>query len=163
MTDIHFWSYLAQFFSEWEMFQTKVVEKIKNTHFVFCNFFFFQKVVPFMIRRGKILQSGAAHRWQYGVERISCWVTKATTHTLTICNTFCFSTAKIGCKNSPRCCVICTSPAFFCLCRHFWHQKQIKTFLNVGSKERFISFYEFSPYKQFSREGIKLANVDITV
>ena len=29
-TDIHFWSYLAQFFLEWEMFQTKVVEKIKT-------------------------------------------------------------------------------------------------------------------------------------
>ena len=29
-TNIHFWSYLAQFFLEWEMFQTKVVEKIKT-------------------------------------------------------------------------------------------------------------------------------------
>jgi len=28
-TDIHFWSYLAQFFLGWEMFQTQVVEKIK--------------------------------------------------------------------------------------------------------------------------------------
>jgi len=27
-TDEHFWSYLAQFFLEWEMFQTKFVEKI---------------------------------------------------------------------------------------------------------------------------------------
>jgi hypothetical protein len=31
--NIHFWSYLARFFLEWEMFQTKVVEKIK-THSV---------------------------------------------------------------------------------------------------------------------------------
>jgi len=37
-TDIHFWSHLAQFFLEWEMFQTKVVEKIK-TYFVFSNYF----------------------------------------------------------------------------------------------------------------------------
>ena len=29
-TNIHFWSHLAQFFLEWEMFQTKVVEKIKT-------------------------------------------------------------------------------------------------------------------------------------
>jgi len=28
-TDIHFLSYLAQFFSEYEMFQTKLAEKIK--------------------------------------------------------------------------------------------------------------------------------------
>jgi hypothetical protein len=33
MIIIHFLSYLAQFFLEWEMFQTKVVEKIK-THFM---------------------------------------------------------------------------------------------------------------------------------
>ena len=57
-TDTHFWPYLAQFFLEWEMFQTKVVQKIKthilcsvmffvlicignqNTHFVFSNVFF---------------------------------------------------------------------------------------------------------------------------
>jgi len=38
-TDIHFWSYLANFFLEWEMFQTKVVEKIK-THILFSVTFF---------------------------------------------------------------------------------------------------------------------------
>jgi hypothetical protein len=37
-TNIHFWSYLAHFFLEWEMFQTKVVEKVK-THFVLGNIF----------------------------------------------------------------------------------------------------------------------------
>ena len=36
-TDIYFWSYLAQFFLEREMFQTKVVEKIK-IHFVFVTY-----------------------------------------------------------------------------------------------------------------------------
>ena len=44
-TNIHVWSYLAQFFLEWEMFQTIFVEKIK-TH-ILCSktffFFFFQK------------------------------------------------------------------------------------------------------------------------
>jgi len=39
-TSTHFWSYLARFFSEWELFQAEVVEKIK-THFVFNNLFFF--------------------------------------------------------------------------------------------------------------------------
>ena len=38
-TDTHYWSYLAYFFLEWEMFHTKVVEKIK-THFVFSDIFF---------------------------------------------------------------------------------------------------------------------------
>jgi len=36
-TYIHCWSYLAQFFLEWDIFRTWVVEKIK-THFMF-NFF----------------------------------------------------------------------------------------------------------------------------
>ena len=35
---VHVWSYLALFFLEREMFQTKFAEKIK-THFVFNNFF----------------------------------------------------------------------------------------------------------------------------
>jgi hypothetical protein len=34
----HFLSYVAQFFLEWEIFQTKVLENIK-THFVFNNLF----------------------------------------------------------------------------------------------------------------------------
>jgi len=38
-TIMHFWSYLANFFLEREMFQTKVVEKIKS-HLMFNNFFF---------------------------------------------------------------------------------------------------------------------------
>ena len=32
--DIHFWSYLTQFFLEWEMLQKKVVEKIE-THILY--------------------------------------------------------------------------------------------------------------------------------
>jgi len=37
-TEIHFWSYLAQFFLEWEMFQTKVVEKLKTHILCFVTF-----------------------------------------------------------------------------------------------------------------------------
>jgi hypothetical protein len=33
-TSIHFWSYVAQFFLEWEMFHTNVIEKVK-TPFMF--------------------------------------------------------------------------------------------------------------------------------
>jgi len=36
---------LLEFFLEWQMFQTKVVEKFK-THFMFSNVF--QKIVPFL-------------------------------------------------------------------------------------------------------------------
>jgi len=40
--NIHFLSYLAHFFLEWEMIQTKVVGKIK-TLILFSIFFFFRK------------------------------------------------------------------------------------------------------------------------
>jgi hypothetical protein len=33
-TNIYFWSYLAQFFLQWDMFQAKIVEKIK-THIIY--------------------------------------------------------------------------------------------------------------------------------
>ena len=36
-TSIHILSYLAQFFLEWEVFQLKVVEKIK-THILMLNY-----------------------------------------------------------------------------------------------------------------------------
>jgi hypothetical protein len=40
-TYVHLWQYLAQFSLEWEMFQIKVVEKIK-TH-ILCSITFFRK------------------------------------------------------------------------------------------------------------------------
>jgi len=45
-TDIHFWSYLAHFFSEWEIFKKNIVDEIKHT---FCvqYLFFLSKIVPF--------------------------------------------------------------------------------------------------------------------
>jgi hypothetical protein len=43
---VHLWKYIADFLLEWEMFQIKVVEKIK-TH-ILCSVTFFPKIVPFM-------------------------------------------------------------------------------------------------------------------
>jgi hypothetical protein len=42
-TNTRFWSCLARFFLEWEMFQTKFVEKIKTHISWSITFFFFQK------------------------------------------------------------------------------------------------------------------------
>jgi hypothetical protein len=44
-TNKHIGSYLAQFFLEWKMFQTKGVEKIKTQFYVQ---YLFSKIVPFM-------------------------------------------------------------------------------------------------------------------
>jgi hypothetical protein len=40
-THVHLWPYLTDFFLEWEIFQTKVAEKIK-TH-ILCSITFFRK------------------------------------------------------------------------------------------------------------------------
>ena len=39
---VHLWQYVAQFFLDWEIFQIKIVEKIKHT------FYIFPKIVPCM-------------------------------------------------------------------------------------------------------------------
>ena len=46
-TNIHLFSYLPQFFLEWEMFQAKVAEKIE-TYFMLHNFLFFLKSCRFL-------------------------------------------------------------------------------------------------------------------
>ena len=59
-TNIHFWSYLARFFLEWEMFRTKVVEKIK-THIV-CSVTFYRKSCRLWENEEKdICRAGAGH------------------------------------------------------------------------------------------------------
>jgi len=63
-TDIHFWSYLAQFFLEWEMFQTKVVEKIKP-HILY-SVTFFQKSCRLWDNVVQFCSVGEV-TWEYGM------------------------------------------------------------------------------------------------
>jgi hypothetical protein len=42
---VHLWQYPLQFL-KWKLFQTEVVEKLKNTKFMFSNLF--PKIVSFM-------------------------------------------------------------------------------------------------------------------
>jgi hypothetical protein len=71
----------------------KICKENQNTHFVFSNFF--SKIVPFMIKSGKILQSGADHRWQYGACALHDIYLRLQIHTLRSRNTHCFSTVTI--------------------------------------------------------------------
>ena len=78
-----FLSYPAQFFLEWEMLRTKVVEEIKTR--ILCSLTFFLKSCPFLGNVEKYWRAGQAtvdsSVWRVG---IACWVTKAThTHTHT--------------------------------------------------------------------------------
>ena len=71
-TDIHFWSYLAQFFLEWEMFQTEFIEKIK-TH-VLCSVTFSRKSYRLWDNVEKYCTVGQAT----GEVAHACWITKVT-------------------------------------------------------------------------------------
>jgi hypothetical protein len=91
-TNLHFLSYLAQFFIEWEIFQTKVVEKIK-TH-VLCSATFFHKScrlwdnVEWYCKAGQPTDDDMAHA--------HCMLdNESYRHTLSIWNTYCFSTATV--------------------------------------------------------------------
>jgi hypothetical protein len=87
-TSIHFLLYLAKFFLEWEMFQTKVVEEIKT--------FFFNRA-GYEITWKNFVERGSSQMTIWRM-RIPCCITKATnththTHTLKIRNSYCFFTA----------------------------------------------------------------------
>ena len=58
-TDIRFWSYLAQFVLEGEMFQIKAVEEIK-THILCSVTFFFRKSCRLWENVGKYCRAGQA-------------------------------------------------------------------------------------------------------
>ena len=75
-TDIHFWSYLARFFLEWEMFQTKVVEKIK-THILGSVIFFSENRAIYEIMWENVVERGRPQMAIWCM-RFACWVTKVT-------------------------------------------------------------------------------------
>ena len=75
-THIRFWSYLAYFFSELEKFRTKVVEKIKITHFKFTTFFFENRAVYDIMWKSTVERG----KPQMTIRRMrnARWITKAT-------------------------------------------------------------------------------------
>jgi hypothetical protein len=72
--NLHFWSHLAHFFLEWEIFQIEGVEKIK-TIFMFKIFFLSRAIYEMMWKN--IVEQG---RLQMTMQRmrIACWIPKAT-------------------------------------------------------------------------------------
>jgi len=62
-TNIHLWSYLAQFFLEWEMLRSAVVEEIK-TH-ILCSVTFFQNLSVYEITWKTSVEPGRPRR-KYG-------------------------------------------------------------------------------------------------
>jgi len=76
-TNIHFLSYLAHFFIDWEMFQTKIVDKIKTHILCSVTFFFFENRAVYEKTWKNIVQRG---RSQMTIRRMrmACWIPKAT-------------------------------------------------------------------------------------
>ena len=76
-TDTCFWSYLVQFFLEWELFQTDVVEQIKTG--VYVQFFLSRKSCHLWDNVEKYFRAWKATDDDIiGRMRIACWITKAT-------------------------------------------------------------------------------------
>jgi hypothetical protein len=75
---IHFWSSLAKFFLFGEMFQTKVVEKIKTCSII-NNFFFPRKSFRLWDNVEKYFSTG--HIWQYGEWALHAGYLRLYTHT----------------------------------------------------------------------------------
>jgi len=90
---MYFWSYLAHFFLEWEMFQTKFVEKIK-THILCSMTFFFENCAVYEIMWKKYCRAGQAA--DDNMAHAHCMLdTYGYKYTIRICNSYCFSTAKM--------------------------------------------------------------------
>jgi hypothetical protein len=73
------------------MFQTKVIEKIKNTHFMFSKLFF-EILVVYEIMWKNNAEPGRQQMTILSMRK-ACWILKPIKHTITVCNTYCFSTA----------------------------------------------------------------------
>jgi hypothetical protein len=84
-TSIHYLSYLANFFLEGEIFQTKVVEKIRTHILCSVTFFFFENCAAYEKMWKNIVEWGRPHVTVWRVH-IACWIPKATnTHVHTGC------------------------------------------------------------------------------
>ena len=70
-----FRSYLAQFFLEWKIFQTRVIEKVE-TH-IFCLITFFLNRAVYEIMWKNIIERGRPQTAMWHM-RIACWIPKAT-------------------------------------------------------------------------------------
>ena len=138
--NINFWSYLAQLSSEWEMFQTKFVDKIK-THVLYSVTFFFRKSAVYRIMWRETVEPSRPQMTVWRM-RVECWIPKATnTSTLRISNTHCFSAAKMFARTR----LIFTFMIYGlpCLSHRVWENKIIN---------RAVSFNKCCYSKQMSKK-----------
>ena len=103
-TNIHFWSYLAQFFLKWEVFQAKNYRENRNTHFMFNHVF--RKSCCLWDNVKKNFAEPDRKLLTIWRMRIACWIPKATnspSHYVIMLFRY-----NSGCRNSPQCYLIST-------------------------------------------------------
>jgi len=110
-TNMNFCSYFAQFFLEWEEFQTKFVDKINHA---LCSITFLWgggvcAVCEIILKN--IVESGRPQMAVWRL-RIACWVTGAT-DTFRLCNSYGFFHSNNGCTNALHCYIMHTWPVLF--------------------------------------------------
>jgi hypothetical protein len=121
-TNIHFWSYLVQFFLECKMFQIKVAEKIKTL--ILCSVIFFSKMNYEMWKNVVEADRPPMIVWRM---RIAC------RHTLRIRNT-CFSTLKMVARKSLHILYVhCLSCSFYLQYDRFDKNQTAGTTCEFGS------------------------------
>ena len=110
----HFLSYLAQFFLEWRMFQTKFVEK-NETHILCSITFFPENLTVYEIMWKYIVKPGSL-QMTICRKRIACWIAMATNKQsqYVICIAF---PRHNGCKNAPQYYVIRKLPFLLAVMR----------------------------------------------
>jgi hypothetical protein len=119
-TNTHFLkSYLAQFFLGWEMFQTKVAEKIKM-HILFSVTFFFENRAVYHVMWKNTIQPGSPQKTIWRL-RVNAEYPGLHTHTHTHTH---FRDMRYllpyhynnGCKNAPHCYVVYIGCLVFLTC-----------------------------------------------
>jgi hypothetical protein len=89
---IYFWSYLTALLIEWEIFQLKIVQKIRTQILYSIYIFFFRKSCRLWDNVGKYCRVGQAT--DDNIAHAHCILdTQGSKHTRRICNIYCFSTA----------------------------------------------------------------------
>jgi len=109
-TNTHFWPYLALFFSEWQVFQSEFVEKIKTR--ISNSVTDFENRAVYEIMWKNCIEPDRLQKTVRRV-RISWWIPKATNIHSELCNNYWGFHCNNGCRNALHCSTIRTLSVLF--------------------------------------------------